>query len=221
MADPRLLQSVGYGNTIPPSQDRFYGQGMSAQPGFLESIARKFFNPSDPGIGPQALESAPMAMIPTIKNLPVFKQKMAEISKNLMTEWDMPERYNPKIIADAIAFAKTRYPNITNLVEKFNPVANYSNVATQEVGRYMPDIKEALVSFKNPAGLHISPEDIVNTAVHESRHALSHNRTPQIFWPAFEGNSAMNAIEESRAYGSGDTGSAAYRTFLNLLKQEK
>ncbi len=201
MADPRLLKSVGYAPGQAPSDDPYYGVGMKAQPTFLEKMVRMFADPNDP------IQPMPM-MIPSVGNLPVFKnlvgQALEEVSKKYPNA--------PQAFKDAVAFAMSRYPKMTSMLDNINPAGNYLT-RTGDVGRYMPSINEALVSHTIPSGERPTA-DIVDTIMHEARHGVSNLRTPQIF------NAPSNILEEKNAYQAGDTAAEAFRKYIKMLGQK-
>jgi hypothetical protein len=211
--DPRKLAVRPIvNNYLDSQQDRFRTHELKRgrESNIIEQFLWKMYNPTDPGIGPMAMEAPIAAMIPTVRNLPVFQKLVQEAIQKISDN----HPFANQAFKDALGFAQTRYPRLTGIPEAFNPVSNYiGNPEKTMVGRYMPSIKQALITQKTAAGDE-AVKDIVDTIVHESRHALSDRRTPQILY-----NEVLDNLEEKNAYRAGATGKVAYRKYQELVNK--
>lgn len=200
----------------------FYGQTVKPEQSLFEKVARYFYNSNDPlGYGPGTLE-APAGIVINPKNASLINKTVDTLKKSILKGWDIPARNRAAYenLAEALAYAQTKHPRLTGLVDRFNPSLNPINSEYNIVGKYMPEINEALISTKSVNGPQ-SIQDLVNTILHESRHALSNKRTPTIFNEAF-GDLGFNplgigSLEESRAYQAGDTAGSTYQKYKNML----
>lgn len=189
--------------------------GLNRQKNLVEKLLSLLGSPDDPGLGPSEL-----GMIPTVNNLDRFLTKFAINKTKILKLWDIPERLIKDLdpVAEAVAFGQTRYPNITSKVKAFYPRVS-RDLNQTEVGKFMPEIEEALIDAKYQ-NKPINYEDLVNTVLHESRHALSYKRTPDIFNAEkfFRYNSPNLPLEEQNAYQAGATAKKAALNFMKLLE---
>ena len=166
MADPRVLdpkirgQLTG-GYAVPPSQDQFYGQGMSAQPTFLEKMVKMFTNPNDP-MQPMAMEAPVGAGLAiTERNIPAILKKLQELGSNY---FDSPQQFAMKYIA-------AKYPKLSGIPNEISAV-NPIDLGSLEAGRYLPTSNS--INLSNHPGY--SRGQMVQTLAHEIIHALQASR---------------------------------------------
>ena len=166
MADPRVLDpringQLSGGYQVPPSQDPYYGIGMSAQPSLIEKLTKLFFNPNDPGIGPAAME-APAGIVLNARN--------AEIIKNAIMR--LPQDASPLEIASR--FVSTKYPKLSGLTSK---ILRHPNTMSSKLASFN-DLNSVLNIYKEAKQ---GVPEFTNTLGHELTHAAQFKRTPEIF----------------------------------------
>ncbi len=205
MADPRLLKSVGYEGQIPPSQDQFYGQGMSAQPSFLEKMIRKFFNPNDPGIGPQALETGVGAgMVLNEKTIPIFMSKLKQLG---LKQEDTPTEF-------AMKYISAKYPKLFGLPSEISSV-HPADMGIAQGGRYVPSTN-AVELNAHPG---YSRQQATGILAHEITHALQAMRGEKFsgYVPASQSYSQyLDQPVEQQANQAKETAISTLQKFINL-----
>jgi len=233
--DPKIRGQLTGGYQIPPSQDQFYGQGMSAQPTFLEKMVKMFTNPNDP-LQPMAMEAPVAAMIPSARNLPVFQKMVREAFERIHGAF--PEA--PDAFKNAASFFETRYPRISGLVSGVQPTTgegafldpdNVVNIG--QYGAHNPPLVEKIM-------------DQVQSYGHEATHAINNARRPGVVeeadnirrklglhlpenagdyaWYYRPQNKALvdalyNSADEQLAFRGEATAGSAYQKYLDLFKK--
>lgn len=210
MADPRLLGSFGYEDgRIPPSQDQFAGQQIKSQPSIVENILHWFNNPTDPGIGPTALE-APVAGM-------VMNERNAGIIKSIMKYW-MQKQENPDDATVAWNFINAKYPRFSKLAKLSRYESGDPNLLGSHV--YDPQTNTSKIYLTNTKRHDLN--SMVDTIAHELNHARQATKDPIGLQTAYIPSTVnfkryQNQSWEKFARQAGNTAEMALEKFKSFL----
>ncbi len=190
-----------YDQTYPPSTIPTYetgGVGVSAQPTFLQKMMHMFGSATDPGMGPQALETPIAGMVLNSKN--------AEVIKNAI----MGLRKDASPLEIATRFVSTKYPRLSGLA---NQIVRNLDTTTGSLGSFDQGSKTINIFKDSEQDL----PNLVNTIGHELTHAAQFKRTPGIFnnyvMPEVSHDLYSNQPAEILAKQGGSTAENSLRKF--------
>lgn len=225
MADPRQLQpsingQATYSPYVSQPNDPYTGERISAEPSLLRKIVGMFMDKTDPGIGPQALETvgarAAEALAPHISGMVLSPENVQIIKKALAGTESLTGVPNAPITKTDLAwkYIQTKYPKLASIPEA---IRNHLNPQDSSWGYY--DDQNKILGIQNAAKQTLS--DLTDTIGHELTHARQAQVDPIGLNTAYIPHdvSLFKYLDQSWERNARQGGSTAAKGFNKFIQQ--